>query len=245
MIKSKKLSLRLATLLAITLTSTAQAQDVYNFYFQKAPGSVVTPTPTVVPQPQTSLVPAATAAAPPAAPVTQTAVVTAAIPASTEEKPKFYNWNVQLMRTSVADAYSDVVPRIRDRLGLEAGYRFNKFFAATAGMAFGSIYSNWKAETGTEVSNSFIPYGGIRINPLHLNIFGTEMLEIFAHAGVMYGALRSPPYGPEEPDAQLYAYFGGGARINFGDRIGLEFSYRTKNDDSRYGVGSIGVDVRL
>ena len=238
-------SLRLATLLAITLHSTAHAQDVYNFYFQKAPGSVVTPTPTVAPQPQTSLPPAPTVTAPVASPIAQATVVAATAPATTEEKPKFYNWNVQLMRTSVADAYSDVVPRIRDRLGLEAGYRFNKFFAATAGMAFGSIYSNWKAETGTEVSNSFIPYGGIRINPLHLNIFGTEMLEIFAHAGVMYGALRSPPFGQEEPDSQLYGYFGGGARINFGDRVGLEFAYRTKNDDSRYGVGSIGVDVRL
>ena len=109
MIKSKMSSLRLATLLAITLNSTAHAQDVYNFYFQKAPGSVVTPTPTVAPQPQTSLPPAPTVTAPVASPIAQATVVAATAPATTEEKPKFYNWNVQLMRTSVADAYSDVV----------------------------------------------------------------------------------------------------------------------------------------
>lgn len=240
-----KMSLLLISAITVVLTSSAQAQDVYNFYFQKAPGSVATPTPTVVPQTQTSLPPTPSVTAPVASPIAQPTVVAAAAPATTEEKPKFYNWSVQLMRTSVADAYSDMIPGVRERLGLEAGYRFNKFFAATAGTTFGSIYSNWKEETGSGISNSFIPYAGIRVNPLHLNIFGTEMLEIFTHAGVMYGALRSPPSGPDEPVAQLYAYFGGGARINFGDRIGLEFTYRTKNDDSRYGVRSIGVDVRL
>lgn len=251
MIKSKMSSI-LILLLTVVLTSAAQAQDVYNFYFQKAPGGTVTPSTTVTPQPST-LAPAAPAGTPVATPIAQTAIVTTASPTTTEDKPKFFNWNVQLLRADVSDSYSDVNRSVRERLGLQVGYRFSKYVGAEIGSSFGSIYSSWKDSTGADLSSSFVPYGGLRVNPLHLNIFGTEMLEIFMHGGLMYAAAQGRhPYvaHPADqmnsvPDASLYGYLGGGVRVAFGDRIGLEFAYRVKNGDDRYGISSVGVDVRL
>lgn len=239
---------------ATVFSQTAQAQDVYNFYFQKAPGAAVTPAQTIAPQPQQSPSPAAPAAAPVAAPIappsTPTSVVAAPNPTATEEKPKFYNWSVQLLRADVADSFSDVHRGVRERLGLQVGYRLNKYVGAEIGTSFGSMYTSWKGATGREISDSFVPFIGARVNPFHLNIFGAEMLEFFVLGGAMYldssqtqGQYALNPTG--EGKQQLYGYLGGGMRVCFGERVGLEIASHVQNGDSRYGFSSIGVDVRF
>ena len=228
-------------------TNEAAAQDVYNFYFQKAPGGVVTPAPAVTPQPQQAPMPASPIAAPAAAPTAQTSVITTA---TTEEKPKFYNWSIQLLRADVADSYSDMNRSVRERLGLQVGYRLNKYVGAELGSSFGSMYTSWKGATGRDVSDSFVPFVGARVNPFHLNIFGAEMLEFFVLGGMMYlDSSQTQVHYSLNPTGdgkqQLYGYLGGGMRICFGERVGLEIASHVQNGDSRYGFSSIGVDVRF
>ncbi len=237
---------------SLATTEAAQAQDVYNFYFQKAPASAVTaPISTMAPQPSATA-PSTPSTPPVNAPLAPApaAVVSTALPSAAEDKPKFYNWNVQLLRANVTDSYSDATRWVSERLGLQVGYRFNKFVGAELGASFGSMYGSWKAATGADLSESFVPFLGARLNPFHLNVFGSEVVEIFFVGGAMYldssaGQLGDGLTPSRGGNQQIYGYLGGGARICFGERVGLEIAGHAQNGDPRFGFSTLGVDVRF
>ena len=122
------------------------AQDVYNFYFQKPASADAAKKPEVLVQKNTgeSLVVKEPGIATEAAvAITETPSPAPSPSTSTQSKiPKglaqdksedFRHWNLQLMRTLVADAYSDVFFPANQRLGFQVGYRWNKYVGVETG----------------------------------------------------------------------------------------------------------------
>lgn len=230
--------------------SNTQAQDVYNFYFQKqAPATTVlkpeektTPKPgeTTAPVLETKAV--STPQTPPTVTADSTSKEKAASVLSQEKSDSFRHWNVQFMRTLVADAYTDYYHRTDGRLAFQVGYRWNKYIGVETGTTIGMLDGQWSNETGTDLWQSTIPYFGFRLNPIHLNIFGSEVLEVYIAAG---GLIMNAAFPGLDGGRNGYGYFGGGVRINLGETVGLDLGVKTLADDTRYGFASAGIDLRF
>jgi hypothetical protein len=228
----------------------AQAQDVYNFYFQKqAPANaVLKPEEKTTPKPGETAAPLletkvdAVTPTPSTVTVDSTSKVKVASVLSQEKSESFRHWNVQIMRTRVADAYSDVYHIANDRLAFQAGYRWNKYIGVETGTTIGTLNGQWSNETGTDLWQSTVPYLGFRINPIHLNFFGSEVLEVYVAAG---GLIMNAAYPGIDGGRNGYGYYGGGVRFNLGETIGLDFGAKTLAHDTRYGFASAGIDLRF
>jgi hypothetical protein len=227
-----------------------QAQDVYNFYFQKqAPANAVlkaeektTPKPgdTAAPILETKVDPVAQT--PPTVTADSTSKEKAGSVLSQEKSDSFRHWNVQFMRTLVADAYTDYYHRTDGRLAFQVGYRWNKFIGVETGTTIGMLDGQWSSHTFTDLWQSTIPYFGFRLNPVHLNIFGAEVLEVYVAAG---GLIMNAAFPGLAGGRNGYGYYGGGVRINFGETVGLDLGVKTLANDTRYGFASAGIDLRF
>lgn len=218
--------------------ATVHAQDVYNFYFQKAPGgnTVSTPAPAVTAPGTAAPLPASPAPSlAPASEGTSTAVA-----AKSDETNSIRHWSFQLMQARVADSYTDTDHSKSSRPGFVAGYRYNKYFGGEFGSSVGTI-------SGVGSSSSIVPFVGLRLNALHLNVFGTEIAEFFATTGAIYLDASTYSGGTYDPGSkrELYGYVGGGFRICLSDRFGVEVAARLLSGKPEYGMATTGIDLRF
>lgn len=227
-----------------------QAQDVYNFYFQKqTPASaVLKPEEKTTPKPGETAAPIletkadSVAQTHPTVTADSTSKEKAGSVLSQEKSDSFRHWNVQFMRTLVADAYTDYYRRTDGRLAFQLGYRWNKYIGVETGTTIGMLDGQWSNETGTDLWQSTVPYFGFRLNPIHLNIFGSEVLEVYVAAG---GLILNAAFPGLDGGRNGYGYYGGGVRINFGETVGLDLGVKTLANDTRYGFASAGIDLRF
>ena len=227
-----------------------QAQDVYNFYFQKqTPASaVLKPEEKTTPKPGETAAPIletkadSVAQTHPTVTADSTSKEKAGSVLSQEKSDSFRHWNVQFMRTLVADAYTDYYRRTDGRLAFQLGYRWNKYIGVETGTTIGMLDGQWSNETGTDLWQSTVPYFGFRLNPIHLNIFGSEVLEVYVAAG---GLIMNAAFPGLDGGRNGYGYYGGGVRINFGETVGLDLGVKTLANDTRYGFASAGIDLRF
>lgn len=189
--------------LVLCMGPSGHAQDVYNFYFQKAPGPK-----TVI---QGGLPPAKSAESlekelgkdqdiviqngekvtPPetkAAVAAPVAGLKTEIPSASDFKdsPK---WSVGAGIGLVWDGYSskkleEAIDGQR-RYSLIAQFHYNKYLTFDAAAAFVTDASSWKAVTGSNWSDSIVPAVGATVTPIHFDFFGYETFRIGAMAGIM------------------------------------------------------------
>ncbi len=186
----KELSMRwfilvVFSVFALLVSSRSDAQDVYNFYFQKnAPQqnpalSPAAPTPATVPAAQSTTISEAPAAS--------VAAVTA-----TEKKFRRFEFGVSYGSTSFSEEYKYSDSQGEDRFemsnggtgfGIQGGIRFNKYVALDGMFNVTTIKSEEYEDRTRLYQGSF----GVLVTPIHINLFGYELLELSASGGVMNG----------------------------------------------------------
>jgi hypothetical protein len=205
----------------ILVAATAQAQDVYNFYFQKSPTATVTPGATSAP-----LTPTTGEAAPSGAPATPNNSTTA--PAPKEDSTNTFKTHWQVMVGTSQDSAND-----HPGISLLAGYDLNRYF----GIELGEQYYFGAMGLPAHLEGLL----GVSVTPIHINIFGRETFEIGAVAGVM--SASNSQYG-------RVAQFGGpylGARVGlrFSDMVSLVTTARATFGDRTDGATASAVDLGL
>lgn len=204
---------------ALLVSSRSDAQDVYNFYFQKnapVPGtttnSTVTPAPTLTTEPATEN--KIEAAKPLMKPV--------------EEKDAFRRWEMMLSYASAAyttyEKYSDEsfgsgeeeMSTVASGTGFMTSYRFNKFVSVDG--AFYYVKTK-NVQTPQPYVNGAI---GLMVTPLHINIFGYELIEFGVGAGLALTNKLNTEYNTYtnevvvKDEKRIYApYVGTRLAINF------------------------------
>lgn len=197
----KNILILLATCFAF---SPARAQDVYNFYFQKAPGVSTVIQSGNAPQPvnpedkikeEQSSSPTKHLIPPP-----QQTLSTKSEVASNSPAPRERNWRIGLGMAQVNDALStwsgtsieegkawnsDRQFSAQQRYALSIQYILNRYLAFDFDSAIGSRKGDWQGETGRKLTDSFTPSLALSVIPLHLNFFGYETLRIGAQFGTM------------------------------------------------------------
>lgn len=175
-------------ILAIAVAQ-AQADDVYNFYFQKAPG------PQTVIQGGAATAPAATAAPSPLEPepsVAPSTPVATTAPAATmtpeiNKDSRRRRFSVGLGVANVFDNFSYGTEDVNGRYALMAEYSFNKYLTADMSLKLDSFSGEW-SKTGESIFKSMVPTLGLNVFPFHLNFFGSEVLALGFQGGIGYGA---------------------------------------------------------
>jgi hypothetical protein len=225
-------------LISITVwTSATYADDVYNFYFQKAPG------------PQTVIqggAPAKTTSVEEGKAQTAPLVVSE-VPktnenASVAQQPTvpaleaasdFKKWEVSVGYAMVADA----VDQFKGG-GVSVGYNFSRYFGTEAGAVYAkdAVHKYYEDNLG----RSSLDYSaGLTVTPLHIHVFGADVFELGAIAGGMSTT------SSEEPTKKKPTLFGGPRfAINFGSAIGIVGEARI-SQETRYGQAYAGLRIRL
>ncbi len=167
---------------ALLVSSRSDAQDVYNFYFQKN-----APVPTTTTNSTT---------AQPAASVTETPAenkieATKPTPKPAEEKDEFRRWEMMLSYATVSFSTNETEISSLDRrddyemstnatgTGFMTSYRFNKFVSVDG--AFYYIKTKDVGASRPYVNGAL----GFMITPLHINLFGYELIEFGVGGGVV------------------------------------------------------------
>lgn len=259
--QSKFLSMIGSTCLILFTLDSIFADDVYNFYFQKAPGPVTVnqgtsansaPSPQVVPPTPattslsntpnptalTSLETAPTSTTLAPQPATLSAV--AKLPELTPQKPSDYKWQVFLGSALVSEHgpefYGLNWPRQRySGVAIGGKYSFSRYFGLDGGIV---------TRTGSEGGR--IDYTnfnlGASVTPIHLQLFGFEMFEFSFLAGV----LTTTDYMGVEGrfSRTLRTYTGVETTINLSNRFAFTSRYKMF-DETKYGHGMFGLTYRF
>lgn len=234
-------------LIALITSTPAMAQDVYNFYFQKNnPGTTAT-TPTAPGTPGVDQ-----------KAVTASPETTASVPAANnvktdlkqEDKTSAILKRMELgigkawvnsnskRKTPSNDTSDDSVQR--EAIGILGTYRFNKFVAAEGGFF---ITTGWQevSKEYDKVANGqgFEGSVGLSVTPIHLNVFGYELLEVGITGGMMsitkYKAKeKTNGNGETEIDSgdanKIYGvYFGPKVAVNITPAIAAVFELKNVN----------------
>lgn len=180
-----------------TFQGHAEAEgDVYNFYFQKAPGPQ-----TVIQGGAAPAVPSVESKGPETTPTSPppnpglvqstTAALGERVPDSKIEK----KWILRLARTYHNDSFSEgsgddrvFVDRIGEGTGLYLGYSLNRFVAFEAGLDSSHFLVETSSAHDTQRSESqstiLFPSLSVVLTPVRMNVFGYDLLEYSAIAGV-------------------------------------------------------------
>jgi hypothetical protein len=154
------------------VANTAQAQDVYNFYFQKN-------------QPARNNVTEKALEVSAPRPVSQAAVVKPKEEKKVELKHFEFGVSKGYTRVMIDDrvtGYDDLIEA--EGVGLQGAYRFNKYFAVDGALNITEIDSvNYDEERSRLIDASL----GVAVTPIHITLFGVELIEFSALAGVMSG----------------------------------------------------------
>jgi hypothetical protein len=165
---------------ALLVSSRSDAQDVYNFYFQKnAPVPVTTTNSTATPAATPTTEPAAENKIEAAKPLMK----------PVEEKDSFRRWEMMLSYASAGfttyEKYANdsisgegETSTTANGTGFMTSYRFNKFVSVDG--AFYYVKTK-NVQTPQPYVNGAI---GLMVTPLHINIFGYELIEFGVGAGL-------------------------------------------------------------
>lgn len=209
-------------LVTVLFSNFVFAEDVYNFYFQKSPGSN-----TVI---QSSLGqtvnPASTQVQGPAP--TTTAPVAVVGPTASETKS---HWKFSVGHGHSIDSFVDVTGAL---VGI--GYNFNKYFGLNASylMKNNAMGIQWPTFGEPSLDTADI---GLHVTPISLNAFDFDLFEIS-----ILGGLASIRQIEKQWDKDGYGYtgvaslhykpyFGVGVEINFTKNFGLELFNKLQTED--------------
>lgn len=232
--------IRIAVVLFLLLwvTDNALTDDVYNFYFQKSPGTNTViqngAGQTVTPQqlPATVETPVATPSAS-TPPPTTTATVAVTPPA--QEKTSFWKF-------SAGYGANDDVSISRSGYVVGVGYNFNKYF----GIGATTLITNNSGSEYHETSNINKYDLGFVVSPLSMNAFGFDVLQVSLLGGItsyrsysqVVGNTTSVPSenssafsesGSGDSNDKHTAYLGLGLTLNFTKNFGIEVFSKTSS----------------
>ncbi|HEX4925398.1 MAG TPA: hypothetical protein VFV50_14995 [Bdellovibrionales bacterium] len=218
----------LIALIILSAALLARADDVYNFYFQKAPDAVA-------PSKVKSEAPAPAVTAQPAGQVNET--------------PKFRRWELSLGPVLIADRQA-----IWEGGLFAAQYNFSRYFAvdATIARATTSKTDAVGLPHGDDSGlDAFDFSAGTVFTPIHVRVFGSEAVTIGVLAGMMTTREHSVWWdysgaGDRFQQSRVWRFYAGPmVAINFSERIGVYGQWRLINEDSRYGHQSFGLTARF
>jgi hypothetical protein len=180
--------------------SSAQAEDVYNFYFQKPP------------------------AAPSVKPVENPVTTTAAVPVIPSEPEKISHWKLAVGWGE----NDDPLGHLQGNLFM-VGYNFNKYFGLTATALFKSSLSEAPyAYDGLPNHNKYD--FGVTLKPFALNSFGYDLFEVELLAGITNTHVLEGGYVTTDGDGMPPAiaqenttYMGIGLNLNLTKSLGISF----------------------
>ena len=238
--------------LFFSFIAPTHAQDVYNFYFQKNQGvtSSGTTTPGAQPSPKSE-----------ASPENTDKKETQAAAAATEKIEKLKRWELGVYKTWAGDTVESVASNDGDMgddvitsnaFSVQGAYRFNKFFSLDAGVF---VSTSPQSQMYTYLSDSKDVNGslGIRITPIHINLFGYELIEIGINAGVMsmreyvVDDINAYPQEPKEISNKkvFKPYLGPQIAINLTPELGLIVDGKLQPKTDGGGYASVGLRYRF
>ncbi len=221
--------------ICLVASQAVSADDVYNFYFQKAPG------PTTVIQGGAQKTEAQTVepipSQPVAAPIKEESAVATSAPAPiVEKKSEFKNWELAAGYALVADEIDQF-----KGWGIAVNYNFNRYLGLGAGFVHANDeeFNHYKDNAGRTPFDFHI---GAIVTPIHMQLFGYSFLELGLTAGFMTqakleskGVVRTTP-----------GYIGPRIAINFTQNFGLIADIRTiPINGARYGQATTGLRMRF
>lgn len=231
----------LVLLVLLTITDLAMSDDVYNFYFQKSPGTntviqngagqTVTPQTSVNTTTETSVVIPASSTIP-SVPSATTAIAAVTPPA--QEKTSFWKFSAGYGTND-----DDTIARSGYVVGV--GYNFNKYF----GVGLTALIAN-NSDSEYHQTTDIDKYDlGVVVTPLSINAFGFDALQVSLLGGItsyrhyywMPASTSTTPttpasfdeYGSMESDVEYTTYLGLGVSLNFTKNFGVEVFSKTSS----------------
>lgn len=207
----------LATIIMIPFC--VSADDVYNFYFQKAPG------PTTVIQ---------GGAQPPPPVATEKAQSVAVTEKANDRANDYKKWEVMGGYGTV----SDQVDRFRG-FGLSANYNFDKYVGLSAGI----IYAKDAVNKYYEVESARSPLDfslGLVITPVRIRVVGFDLLDI----GFLLGVMSQTSIDGGGPYQEVTFYTGPRLVLNFNESVGFAADFKLTNN-GQYGQALAGIGMRF
>lgn len=239
-----KLALALIAVAMVALSNEARAQDVYNFYFQKsatqpsAPSGVSTSSETAAPSSTPAAAPApapAAAAAPAPKPTEATPSASLAATVPPPAKDEYKRWQVNV-------AYGKSVDYEKDFRGLSFGgdYGINKYFGFQGQIFTGKVMNRYGDRLNDDNTTQFAGSLGVKVTPIHVQLFGWNFIEFAALAGVMSSTGRQAHH-----EFRFAPYVGGGVTVNFSENVAFVSNVLFDEGESAYGKSTSGLAVRF
>lgn len=220
------------------IAPAAGAQDVYNFYFQKTDhtnemvqvknGEAVSADKKEIPAR------IETGGAPPVAAAPAAISVAANVSPVAGEKKNF--WRL----TAAAGTFVDKIKRVEKSYALNVEYGFNKYFGLDAQVMAGKateIYND--AMSGIYEHTYFTGALGLKVTPVHVELFGYDFIDVAADVGAMTAA----SYGAS--GIRVAPYWGTQVDLNIVDRLAFVVDGRFQDFDTRYGQLIAGLGYKF
>lgn len=224
-------------------TLNASAEDVYNFYFQKTDEA----SPTAITKEM--------------APVAPVQTLKGDLKTDEKKNPSLKNMELGIYRSWVSSSskrtthfgkdYDDRA--VRDSVSILGSYRFNRYVVADGGFY---LLSGWNSRSkdysAVETKSSYEGSIGLSVIPLHLNVFGYQLLEVGVSAGVMtmtkMKVKEGTPGSSKITEAgdmkKIYgAYLGPHVALNLTRDLGLVFDLKSAANQAS--VTSVGLRYRF
>ncbi len=235
---------------SLLIPTESRAQDIYNFYFQKTPGATA-PTVNSAPAPQTT--PPASPPAPAPSPAIQ-----APLPQGQNEKSALKTWELGLYNSWITvpiderGEYSNEGSGNQKGLGVLGAYRFNKFVSAEAGILYRNGWENSNSgESRYDDGKGFEGMLGVAVAPIHINLFGYELIELAATGGIMsmskYTSQIDTNYEVSgvRVRRESVAYLGPRISLNLTSDLGVVLDVKTGMRGNWSNVGNLGLRWRF
>jgi hypothetical protein len=234
-------------LIAFTFTTQiANAQDVYNFYFQKTDHAnemvqVKNGDPLAAPKSSTTVVDPSTGetktVAPALKPAEAASVATAvAAPSSKDEKKNFWRLEMGLA------AFTDHEKQVMQAYGSRLEYGFNKYFGIEGQIVGGKPFNMTDNSQDGYNSNYFAGALGLKLTPIHVQLFGWDFIEFSALAGAMSATGRD---WDSRHQFRLAPYVGAAVAVNITDRLSVAVDGKFEDFDQAYGQMTGGLAYRF
>lgn len=231
--------LGILALLFVSVTATSEAQgDVYNFYFQKAPG------------PQT-VIQGGGSASGSAQPLSQDSAAASTHAVEVREaitslpEVNFKKWDL-MAGTALAKGSAGEYRGF----GIVGTYNFNKY----VGLSVGVIHArepNLETSVVTQRRSDFDFSGGVTLSPVHIEIFGAHALELGVVSGFMttseyeYGRAYGDGSYDIKETRRVVTYIGPKMALNLGSSFGFvaEWRHHTPRYDTTH--AQVGLRYRF
>ena len=241
--KKQKILFTFAIVAVLMVTFRSLADDVYNFYFQKAAGphTVIQgggQNPDTVIKDDGSVVSAAAIPAATPTPAASSGQSVAAVPTPAPAAPKLKHWEV----IAGAGVVADETGRYRGET-LGVNYNFNKYVGVGASLIHApEAVNSGNDGLGFSRDHSLDWGAGVTITPVHIELFGWDTIDIGLLAGFMSATHRSELTGADE--RRVITYLGPRFTLNFSENVATVWDLRLQNN-VRYGQMSWGLMVKF